>query len=261
MKKLKGFTLVELIVVIGIIGVLGSLLVINGMRWINESKIASQNAESKLLFNSIQTVVQDYNINNKDKIVKAQYTSSYHSYHSTILPVFDEFFAYYDGKNMAITHYGKLGANFVQQKVVSVSSDGNLITGVSDGAPDYDLTFEKQFLKDVKNYYAEAGKYRWAVYVKDYLVQQVVLGEGAKYFGSYPATMTLDNFYSIGTTVKEIGEGNATFSFPGGSGKGRELLSSWRQAYDGETTYVPPTPAGSSAPNLEMKMKGPSPNP
>lgn len=61
-NKLKGFTLIELIVVIAIIGVLCGVLVPNGIGWIRDSKIKTCNSEAKTVFNTAVTVLQDYQL-------------------------------------------------------------------------------------------------------------------------------------------------------------------------------------------------------
>lgn len=53
-KKVKGFTLVELIVVIAIIGVLASILVPSMMGFVRKSKYATANANAKEIFNSLK---------------------------------------------------------------------------------------------------------------------------------------------------------------------------------------------------------------
>lgn len=64
-KRVKGFTLVELIVVIAIIGVLTGVLIPNAVAWIRDSKLKTCNSEAKIVFNTAVTVLQDYQLEGK----------------------------------------------------------------------------------------------------------------------------------------------------------------------------------------------------
>lgn len=54
-KKVKGFTLVELIVVVAIIGVLSAILIPSMMGYVKKTKYATANANAKEIFNNLSS--------------------------------------------------------------------------------------------------------------------------------------------------------------------------------------------------------------
>jgi type IV pilus assembly protein PilA len=133
-KRFKGFTMIELIIVMAILAVLCGVLVPNGIAWIRDSKIKTCNSEAKTIFNTAVTVLQDYQLEGKvSKIVSNDGANNT----ATIVSVAGKDTAYFGKYSTSATKdneavqkiTSKLGSNFSDNSAWSVRVE---VSNISD---------------------------------------------------------------------------------------------------------------------------------
>ena len=173
MKTKKGFSLIEMIVVLAIIGILMAILVPTWSYFIMRANVRSQNNYSKVIFNAAQTQATREKFYEHDNYVIANDTTKTvaerdNAKKALFVGADEDFYIYWNGR-----------------KGFLLLVDGETI--------DTTVTPDKQekvdaFVKGINKVFSHSQETVYKVYIKDYKVISVCSGrsEGTESIGSFP---------------------------------------------------------------------------
>lgn len=195
--RAKGFTLIELIVVVAIIGVLLGVSIPTISGYMRRSRLKTANANSKLIFNSIQTICQELEFAERDDAVTTFYGSE-QLLDSSGAPVMKNGNLVMTGiTDGALVIYSIDGAASVEvwqdedeDGVVETKEDSAFNTALANVLND-DST-RSSFMNRMDRLYASNLETTWVAYISGFQVQAVLCADtpGTGYVGSFPGGTT-----------------------------------------------------------------------
>ncbi len=189
MRKKKGFTLMELIIVMAIMAILAAIV---GLAWgalLNRSRQRTLNTKSKTIFNAAQHAATDF--------------ASYERTHGEEFMTSGDFYYYWNGTTGFLCNSAG-----TQIAAADLASNGRTASGAGANLAKNNTKFGREVQKVLDD------NVEYKVYIKNYTVQSVAVARysGDRFIGSYPtnsdavedAGRDLDTLASAGVQAAQM---------------------------------------------------------
>ena len=191
-RKLKGFTLIEMIIVLAIMGILIGILAPTMSTYYWKSRVKDANADAKMVYNATQTAVQKYisidrmkkNLWSASESIAIDKKSIFSSGYGVII----EYNA--TTRMFTLKTVEKNPTVYATMDHLSVSVDKPIDTPAVDGEDLY-----QKLVSDILKTVSDADMTNWAVYVDGYIVEAAVSANsrGTRNIGYYTnGTITVE---------------------------------------------------------------------
>ena len=216
-QRVSGFTLLEMVIVMGIISILLGVLVPTMRTYMTKSRLNTANSNAKVIFNSLQTIMQEYEFSERSQEKSFFYGSS---------KVGDAFqgniFLYCSNGNIDMT------------RSTFKTSSGGIVTDAELPADPDNPTTKLSFNAALGSTYSSAGAkslgarmgrlftdyqtVTWCACIQDYAVRGVLCAANTNtgYIGGYPLAINSkkismeDQYGGAGAEITASNMGNVT---------------------------------------------------
>lgn len=177
-RTVSGFTLLEMVIVIGIISILLGVLVPTMRTYMTKSRLNTANSNAKVIFNSLQTIMQEYEFQDRSKSQSFFYGAS--DPKAGAFELYSENGEIQSLSGVAVNDSTQVNAN-------DLNGDGSFDVNDLNGTLDAEESASR-FGTRVTRLYPDNITMSWCARIEGYSVRGVLCAtsNGSRYIGGYP---------------------------------------------------------------------------